>query len=177
MVAATCKGIRQPSGGIVANMAQMAKFWLVKTEPESFSIHDLAAAPGQTTCWDGVRNYQARNYMREMRLGERVLVYHSSVDPPSVVGTARVARESYPDPTAWDKRDPHFDPQSTADNPRWFMVDLKLEQVFKRQLPLDELRGLAALNEMELLRKGSRLSVQPVRKSEFEAILKLAGAR
>jgi predicted RNA-binding protein with PUA-like domain len=158
-------------------MAAAANFWLVKTEPESFSIDDLAKAPQQTTCWAGVRNYQARNYMREMKLGDRVLVYHSSSDPRAVVGVATVARESYPDHTAWDKKDPHYDPQSTKDDPRWFMVDLKFEQALKRPLPLDELRGVAALKEMELLRKGSRLSVQPVRKAEFEAILKLAGAK
>lgn len=125
----------------------------------------------------GVRNYQARNYMREMKLGERVLVYHSSTDPKSVVGIATVARESYPDHTAWDKKDSHYDPQSTKDAPRWFMVDLKLERSFDRPLTLDELRGIAALKDMELLRKGSRLSVQPVRKAEIEAILKLVGTK
>src|SRR4029450_13297809 len=158
-------------------MTAAAKFWLVKTEPESFSIDDLAQAPQQTTGWSGVRNYQARNYMREMKLGDRVLVYHSSSDPRAVVGVATVARESYPDPTAWDKKDPHYDPQSTKDDPRWFMVDLKFEQAFKWPLPLDELGGVATLKEMGLLREGSRLSVQPVRKAEFEAILKLAGAK
>jgi len=158
-------------------MPAAAKFWLVKTEPESFSIEDLAKSPQQTTCWAGVRNYQARNYMREMKLGERVLVYHSSTDPKAVVGIATLARESYPDHTAWDKKDSHYDSQSTKDNPRWFMLDLKLEQVFPRPLPLDELRGIAALKDMELLRKGSRLSVQPVRKAEFEAIVKLAGVK
>jgi len=159
-------------------MAKAQKFWLVKTEPESFSIQDLAKAPRQTTSWSGVRNYQARNFMRdEMKLGDRVLVYHSSADPPAVVGTATVARESYPDDTAWDKKDDHYDAASTPDNPRWCMVDLRLEQIFKEPLPLDKLRGVTALKEMELLRRGSRLSVQPVRKSEFEAILKLAKAK
>jgi predicted RNA-binding protein with PUA-like domain len=158
-------------------MAKAQKFWLVKTEPESFSIQDLAKAPRQTTSWSGVRNYQARNFMRdEMKLGDRVLVYHSSADPPAVVGTATVVRESYPDDTAWDKKDDHYDPASTPDNPRWFMVDLRLEQIFQEPLPLDKLRGVPALIEMELLRRGSRLSVQPVRKGEFEAILKLAKA-
>ena len=155
-------------------MPNAAKFWLVKTEPESFSIQDLAQAPEQTTCWDGVRNYQARNYLREMQPGERVLFYHSGTAQPAIVGTARVVRTSYPDHTAWDANDPHFDPKSTPDNPRWLMVDLKLDQLFARPLPLAELRGVSALREMELLRKGSRLSVQPVRKTEFDAILKLA---
>jgi predicted RNA-binding protein with PUA-like domain len=158
-------------------MAKEQKFWLVKTEPESFSIQHLAKQPKQTTCWSGVRNYQARNFMRdEMKLGDRVLVYHSSTDEPAVVGTATIARESYPDQTAWDKKDDHYDAASTQENPRWFMVDIKFEQIFGAPLPLAKLRGLAALKNMELLRKGSRLSVQPVRKSEFEAILKLAGA-
>jgi predicted RNA-binding protein with PUA-like domain len=159
-------------------MAKAQKFWLLKTEPESFSIQDLAKAPEQTTSWNGVRNFQARNFLRdEMKLGDRVLVYHSSTNPPAVVGTATIVRESHPDPTAWDKKDHHYDPASTPDNPRWFMVDIHLEQVFKQPLPLDKLRGVAALKDMELLRKGSRLSVQPVRKSEFDAILKLAGAK
>ena len=159
-------------------MTKTAKFWLVKTEPESFSIQDLAAAKDQTTCWDGVRNYQARNFLRdEMQLGDRVLFYHSSTDEPAIVGVAQVARESYPDHTAWDKKDHHYDPASTPGNPRWFMVDLRLEQIFARPLPLSALRQVAALADMELLRKGSRLSVQPVRKAEFAAVLKLAGAK
>jgi predicted RNA-binding protein with PUA-like domain len=152
------------------------KYWLLKTEPTSFSIQDLAKAPKQTTCWDGVRNYQARNFLRdEMKRGDGVLVYHSGGDEPAVVGTATVVRESYADPTAWDKNDHHFDPASTPENPRWFMVDIKLDQVFPRPLPLAELRTTPSLKSMELLRKGSRLSVQPVRKSEFDAILKRAG--
>jgi len=158
-------------------MATEQKFWLLKTEPECFSIQHLAKQPKQTTCWSGVRNYQARNFMRdEMKLGDRVLVYHSSTDEPAVVGAATIVRESYPDHTAWDEQDDHFDAASTPENPRWFMVDIKLEQIFKHPLPLAKLRALPALKNMELLRKGSRLSVQPVRKSEFEAILKLAGA-
>ena len=156
-------------------MAKQQKFWLVKTEPESFSIQDLAREPKQTTCWSGVRNYQARNFMRdEMKLGDRVLFYHSSTDEPAIVGVATIARESYPDSTDWDKNDHHFDAGSTPDNPRWFMVDIRLEKIFKTPLPLAQLRGIPALKEMELLRKGSRLSVQPVRKTEFEAIMKLA---
>ncbi len=158
-------------------MAAEQKFWLVKTEPECFSIQHLAKQPKQTTCWSGVRNYQARNFMRdEMKLGDRVLVYHSSTDEPAVVGTAVIAREAYPDHTAWDKKDDHYDAASTTENPRWFMVDIKLDQIFERPLPLAKLRTIPALKDMELLRRGSRLSVQPVQKNEFEAILKLAGA-
>ena len=157
-------------------MANIPKFWLVKTEPESFSIDDLHSAKDRTTYWDGVRNYQARNSLREMKVGERVLFYHSGGDAPAVVGTVRVLREAYPDHTSWDKKDPHYDPKSTPENPRWFMVDLQFDEKFKRPLPLDELRGIAALAKMELLRRGSRLSVQPVSKAEFDTILKLAKA-
>jgi predicted RNA-binding protein with PUA-like domain len=159
-------------------MPTTSKYWLLKTEPESFSIQDLARAPEQTTSWSGVRNYQARNYLRDqMKVGERVLLYHSSTDPSAVVGTARIVREAYPDATAWDKKDHHYDPASTPDKPRWYVVDIRLEKIFKEPLPLAKLRSIAALQDMELLRKGSRLSVQPVRKGEFEAILKLAGAK
>lgn len=154
------------------------QYWLMKTEPNSYSIHDLAAEKKQTTCWDGVRNYQARNYMRDdMTIGDKVLVYHSNANPPAVAGVATIVRESYPDHTSWDPDDKHYDPKSTAQNPRWFMVDIKLEQVFDEPIPLDELRDVKALKDMELLRKGSRLSVQPVRKSEFNAIVKIAKKR
>lgn len=154
------------------------KYWLLKTEPTSFSIQDLAKAPKQTTSWNGVRNYQARNFLRdEMKLGDQVLVYHSSKDEPAIVGTAKVARESYPDHTAWDKKDHHYDAGSTPESPRWFMVDIQLEQIFNNPLTLSQLRTIPALKDMELLRKGSRLSVQPVRKAEFEAILKLVKVR
>jgi predicted RNA-binding protein with PUA-like domain len=159
-------------------MPKSAKFWLLKTEPESFSIQDLARAKDQTTSWDGVRNYQARNYLRDqMQVSDRVLFYHSSSEEPAIVGTAKVVRTGYPDPTAWDPADSHYDEKSTPDSPRWFMVDIRLDRIFPEPLPLARLRSVAALRDMELLRKGSRLSVQPVRKSEFEAILKLAGAK
>jgi predicted RNA-binding protein with PUA-like domain len=157
-------------------MAQTAKFWLVKTEPDSFSIQDLAKAKDQTTFWDGVRNYQARNMLRdEMQPGDRVLFYHSGGEP-AVVGTATIVRGGYPDRTAFDKKEPHFDPKSTPDKPTWYMVDLALDQVFAQPLALASLRTVPALAKMELLRKGSRLSVQPVRPGEFAAILKLAKA-
>jgi predicted RNA-binding protein with PUA-like domain len=149
--------------------------WLVKTEPESFSIDDFLSAPKKTTCWDGVRNYQARNFLRDdMKLGHRVLIYHSNANPPAIVGVARVVREAYPDPTAFDPHDDHYDPASKRDHPRWMMVDLQLEQKFARPLPLPELKKLKPLQDMELLRTGSRLSVQPVGQAEFEFILKLA---
>lgn len=155
-----------------------ARYWLVKTEPETFSIQDLQRAKQQTTCWDGVRNYQARNFLRDsMKLGDRVLVYHSNAEPSAVVGLAEVVRESYPDHTAWDPHDPHYDPQSTPDAPRWFMVDVRLLEIFPTALPLERLRQVPGLAEMELLRKGSRLSVQPVRPQEFDTIVKLGRAK
>lgn len=151
------------------------KYWLLKTEPESFSIQDLAACPNQTTCWDGVRNYQARNFLRdEVRRGDRVLFYHSNAAPPAIVGTAKVVREAYPDHTAWKRGDHHFDPKASPENPIWQMVDIQLDEIFPRPLGLDELKEIAALKDMELLRRGSRLSVQPVSKSEFDAVMKLA---
>jgi predicted RNA-binding protein with PUA-like domain len=159
-------------------MARAKHFWLLKTEPESFSIDDLAKAPNQTTCWDGVRNYQARNFLRDdLKLGDGVLFYHSNGDPPAIMGTAEVVRESYPDPTAWDKNDSHFDPKSKPESPTWFMVDIQLEKIFEKPLSLDSLREVKGLQKMELLRRGSRLSVQPVTKQEFEAVLKLAGEK
>jgi predicted RNA-binding protein with PUA-like domain len=154
------------------------KYWLMKTEPQTYSIQDLAKEPKQTTYWDGVRNYQARNMMRdEMKPGDEVLIYHSNADPPAVVGTAAITREGYPDHTAWDPRDKHFDPKSSKENPRWFMVDIQLREIFPQPVSLAELRFIPSLKEMELLRKGSRLSVQPVRKKEFDTIVKLVRKR
>ncbi|MBC8357274.1 MAG: EVE domain-containing protein [Planctomycetes bacterium] len=155
-----------------------SKYWLMKTEPTSYSIQHLAAEKKQTTHWDGVRNYQARNYMRDdMKIGDKVLVYHSNAKPPAVAGVATIVRESYPDHTSWDPDNKHYDPKSTAQNPRWFMVDIKLEEIFDEPIPLDDLREIKALKAMELLRKGSRLSVQPVRKPEFNAVVTLAKKR
>jgi predicted RNA-binding protein with PUA-like domain len=148
--------------------------WLVKSEPDCFSIHDLAASPRQTTCWDGVRNYQARNFLRAMRVGDPVLFYHSSADPPAVAGRAVVVAEAYADSTAWDPRQDHYDPKAGPDNPIWQMVDLRLEEIFAEPLGLDRLRAVRELAGMELLRKGSRLSVQPVTPAQLEKILELA---
>ncbi|WP_027361822.1 EVE domain-containing protein [Halodesulfovibrio aestuarii] len=152
----------------------MANYWLVKSEPGCYSIDTLENEPEQITSWDGVRNYQARNFMRdEMKLGDKVLFYHS-VTTPSVVGLCEVVRESYPDHTAWDPEDGHFDPKSTEENPRWFMVDVKFVEKFPRAISLKELRQVPGLENMELLRKGSRLSVMPVDKKEFDIICNLA---
>lgn len=156
----------------------MPNFWLMKTEPETYSINDLANEKNKTTHWDGVRNYQARNFMRDdMKIGDEVLIYHSNANPPAVAGRAKIVKESYPDFTAWDKNDKHFDPKSTADNPRWFMVDIKLIEIFKEPIGLPDLREIKALEGMVLLQKGSRLSVQPVRKKEYDAIIKKAAKK
>jgi predicted RNA-binding protein with PUA-like domain len=153
------------------------RYWLMKSEPSSFSIDDLAHATNQTTSWDGVRNYQARNLLRdEVKVGDGVLFYHSSVDPPAAVGTATIARAAYPDPTQWDSKDHHHDPDSPRDAPRWFVVDLKLDKKFPRPVPLGELRANPDLDGMVLLRKGSRLSVQPVSTAEWKTICKMGGA-
>ena len=153
----------------------MAKnYWLMKSEPNTFSIHDLEKSPTQTTHWDGVRNYQARNFMRDkMKVGDAVLFYHSNIDP-SVVGTAKVVKAGYPDHTAWDTKSKYYDPKSTPDKPLWFMVDIALERVFPKPLPLPELREVPGLEDMVLLRKGMRLSVQPVTANEYRVILSLA---
>jgi predicted RNA-binding protein with PUA-like domain len=155
-------------------MIQRRRYWLVKSEPETFSIDDLARAPRQTTCWDGVRNYQARNYMREMAAGDHVLFYHSNADPPAVVGSAEVVKTAYPDDSQFDKRSDHYDAGSRKDAPRWDMVDLRYREKFPTGLPLDRLRQEPKLKGMVLLRKGSRLSVQPVSETEWNVITDLA---
>ena len=149
------------------------KHWLMKSEPTTFSIDDLMACPDGIDHWDGVRNYQARNYLRdEIREGDRVLFYHSG-KMPAVVGTARVVRKGYPDSTALDPQSEHFDPKSTPDNPIWYMVDIRFETRFHAPLPLTELRRFPALAGMHLLKKGMRLSIQPVTPSEFDFIVAL----
>jgi predicted RNA-binding protein with PUA-like domain len=149
--------------------------WLVKSEPDVFSIHDLATAKGRTTRWEGVRNYQARNFLRSMRKGDLALFYHSNAEPSAVAGIVEIVREAYPDPTAWDPASDYLDPKASPNNPIWSMVDVRLVAIFPREVPLDELRGIAVLTGMELLRRGSRLSVQPVTPAEFRTIERLAG--
>ena len=145
-------------------------YWLIKSEPGCFSIDDLAAAPGGTTGWDGVRNFQARNFMRDgMRLGDGLLFYHSVVDP-GVAGLAEVAREAYPDGTALDPACDHYDPRATPEKPLWCMVDVRFVAKFPQLVPLKTLRAVPELAGMELLRKGSRLSVMPVTEQEFAVI-------
>jgi predicted RNA-binding protein with PUA-like domain len=148
--------------------------WLMKSEPDVFSIDDLAAAPGQTTSWDGVRNYQARNFMKSMEIGDQVFFYHSNADPSCIAGIAEVVRKAYPDHTALDPHDHHFDPKATAEKPIWEMVDLRFVRKFARPLALEDLRPVAGLEKMELLRRGSRLSVQPVTPAEWKIITRIA---
>lgn len=152
------------------------RYWLMKSEPSVFSFEDLARAPRRTTHWDGVRNYQARNLLRdEVRRGDGVLFYHSSADPTGVVGTAVVAREAYPDPSQFDPASPHHDPKSKREAPTWLCVDLRCDRAFRHAVTLAQLRAAPALAGMGVLRKGNRLSVQPVTQAEWRAVLRLGG--
>jgi predicted RNA-binding protein with PUA-like domain len=150
-------------------------YWLMKSEPGEFSIADLKNKPGRTEHWDGVRNYQARNFMRDkMQINDRVLFYHSGVKA-SVVGTARIVNAGYPDFTAWDPKSKHFDPKSTPENPIWYMVDICFESQFAEPVPLAKLRTVPGLENMLLLRKGMRLSIQPVTAEAFDIIVGMSG--
>lgn len=149
-------------------------YWLLKSEPGVFSIDDLKRAPGRSDHWDGVRNYQARNYMRDaMRKGDLAFFYHSSCAVPGIVGIVEIAREAYPDSTAFDRRSAYYDPKSTPDNPRWFMVDVRYRRTLKRVITLQELKQHRALSAMPLLRKGSRLSIMPVTAEQWDYISNL----
>jgi len=150
-------------------------YWLFKSEPDAFGIDDLKAMKGKRDHWDGIRNYQARNLMRdEMKKGDLGFFYHSSCKVPGIVGVVEVVKEAYPDFTAWDPEQKYFDAKSTPENPRWFMVDVKFRQQYDRVISLAELRTIEPLSEMMLLRKGSRLSIQPVTAREWKLIEKLA---
>jgi predicted RNA-binding protein with PUA-like domain len=152
-------------------------YWLMKSEPDAFSIDDLQARPKKTEHWDGVRNYQARNMMRdEMKKGDQVFFYHSNCKVPGIVGIAEVVREGYPDFTALNPEGKYYDPKSDPDNPRWYMVDVKFKRKFKRVISLEEIKSLNQLESMPLVRKGNRLSVMPVEKKHWDAILKLEKA-
>lgn len=147
-------------------------YWLMKSEPAEFSIDDLANQPNQTDHWDGVRNYQVRNMMRDqMKVGDQALFYHSNARPPGVAGIVEIVREGYPDHTAFDPNDPHYDPKSDPDNPRWYMVDVRLVRKLDRLIPLNELKANPALAEMPLVKKGNRLSVMPVSEDQWQAVL------
>lgn len=151
-------------------------YWLFKSEPDVFSIDDLRKAPKQTTSWDGVRNYQARNFLRhQVQLGDGVLFYHSNADPMAIAGTAEVVRTGYPDPTAFEPDDPHYDPKSRRDAPVWYMVDVRLVQVFPTPVTREMLRANPVTAEMMVLQRGARLSIQPVTADQWKAVHKLAG--
>jgi len=149
--------------------------WLLKSEPDCFSIDDLRARPKQISPWDGVRNFQARNMMRDdMKVGDLGFFYHSSCTPPGVVGVIEIVKTGYPDHTAWDLDSDHYDPKSTKEKPLWYMVDVKFVKKFKQMITLDELKQHAELKNMIILRKGNRLSVTPITSSEYKFILSLA---
>ena len=151
-------------------------YWLLKTEPDTFGVEHLARLPKRTTCWDGVRNYQARNYLRDgVKVGDEAFIYHSSCEVPGIAGIARIVRAGYPDATAFDRRHLHYDAASKPDNPRWFMVDVQLIRALERVITLEELKRHAAgkLREMIVLRTGNRLSVMPVEARHWQFILTL----
>jgi predicted RNA-binding protein with PUA-like domain len=152
------------------------RYWLMKTEPTTFGVEDLERAKRQTTGWDGVRNYQARNMLRDdMKKGDLAFLYYSSTDVPGIVAIMKIVKEGYPDPTAFDRKHHHYDPDSDPANPRWFMIDVQLERRLERVITLEELRKHATkqLKNMVLLRKGNRLSVTPVEPEEWKFILSL----
>jgi len=156
-------------------MTRKKQYWLMKSEPETFSIDDLKERPGGREPWDGVRNYQARNFMRdEMKIGDPVLFYHSNCNPPGIVGLAEIASEPYPDPTAFDRNSKYFDEKSDPGNPRWFLVDVKFVRKFGGIVSLADLKADDALSEMKVLQRGNRLSITPVEKREFERIMQKA---
>ena len=149
-------------------------YWLMKTEPDECSIDDLANAAPAAVIWEGVRNYQARNFMRQMQVGDEVLIYHSSCKLIGVAGTAKIAKGAYPDPTQFDSQSSYFDAKSSEENPRWDAVDIKFVQKFAQLLPLDSLKAMPALSELALVKKGNRLSVMPVSDSQWRTILEAA---
>lgn len=151
------------------------QYWLMKSEPNEFSLQDLAMRPGQTEPWDGVRNYQARNFMRAMQPGDGVLFYHSNCALPGVVGLAEVSRSAYPDPTQFDPGNSHYDPCSDPANPRWDLVEVRYVRAFPRTVSLDELRQTPGLESNPVVRRGNRLSIMPVTPAEWQIVLALAG--
>ena len=148
-------------------------YWLMKSEPDVFSFEDLKARPKQTEPWDGVRNYQARNFMRDsMKVGDLILFYHSNTKPPGVAGIAEVASAPYPDPTAFDKQSKYYDSKSDQHSPRWILVDVKFKADLKQFVSLESIKANPKLSEMRILQKGNRLSITPVTQAEFLAIQK-----
>lgn len=150
----------------------MAKYWLMKSEPDVFSIDQLKKE--KKSLWDGVRNYQARNFMmNDMKKGDQVLFYHSNAKPPGVAGVAQISKEAQPDPTQFNKKSEYFDPKASADNPRWFCVEVGYKAKFKNFVSLDELRHKKGLEDMLVIKKGQRLSIQPLTKKQFDVVCKM----
>jgi predicted RNA-binding protein with PUA-like domain len=150
----------------------MKKFWLFKSEPNVFSIDKLIELPQSTSTWEGIRNYQARNYLRdEVSIGDEVFFYHSRIDPIGIVGTMEVIKKGYPDHFSFDKKSEYYDEKSKKENPTWFMVDVKFKNKFKNVITLSELKKQPILSKMIVLQKGSRLSIQPVTEIEFNFIM------
>jgi len=155
---------------------KLMNYWLMKSEPDVFSFADLKSRPHQKEPWNGVRNYQARNFMRdEMQVGDLILFYHSSCEIPGIAGLAKVASQSYPDSTQFDKKSEYFDPKATQEKPRWFLIDVQFHQDIKAFIPLEELKKKPELQKMKLLQKGNRLSILPVTKEEFINCLTTVG--
>ena len=151
------------------------RYWLFKSEPSTYSWDDLTAEAGQTAEWDGVRNYQARNFMRDaMRIGDCVLFYHSNAKPPGIIGIARIVREAYPDDTAWNPDTRYYDPKSDPASPTWLMVDIQAERKLPRFISLNELKANPALADMLVTKRGQRLSIQPVTPAEWAEVLRMA---
>ncbi|MDH3377136.1 MAG: EVE domain-containing protein [Gammaproteobacteria bacterium] len=151
------------------------KHWLMKSEPSAYSVDDLAAQPNKTDHWDGIRNYQARNFMRDdMKIGDLAFFYHSSCAEPGIVGIMEVVRAAYSDDSALDSKSDYFDPKATAENTRWVMVDVRLKRKLKRPISLQELKSHKALTGMPLLQRGARLSIMPVTKKQWDYIIKLS---
>jgi len=154
-------------------MSRARRYWLMKTEPDAFSIDDLARV--RTEPWNGVRNYQARNFMRQMQVGDGVLFYHSSCGIPGIVGTATIASDAYPDPTQFDPESAYFDPKSMREDPRWSLVDVAFDRKLDRTIPLDEIKQHTERlgEDFALVRRGSRLSVMPVTAAQWKLLLSL----
>ena len=148
-------------------------YWLIKSEPTTFSIHDLARSKKKATCWEGVRNYQARNFLRAMKQGDRAIFYHSNAKPPAAAGIVEVVKEAYPDHFAWKEGHKYQDAKASPEKPIWSMVDVKLVQIFPQEISLEQLRGIKALEGLELLRRGSRLSVHPISAAHFKVFERL----
>ncbi|MFT5111212.1 MAG: putative RNA-binding protein with PUA-like domain [Parasphingorhabdus sp.] len=159
-------------------MPTKMNYWLLKSEPDVFSIDHLKAMPKKTDHWDGIRNYQARNFMRDgMKKGELAFFYHSNCDEPGIVGIAKIVREAYPDHTAFDPESNYFDAKSDPDNPRWLMVDVKYQKKFKTSVSLKALKAEPRLTEMVVVQKGSRLSITPVNEHDWQVVLEMAGEK